>query len=506
MGLTRVVIKNGAKGYISGVPDGLDDLNWDNSLSRLSDPFYQLVQPTPLPAPYLVAFNPDAAALLGLSPDAAVRTDFLPSLNGERTMPATRPLATVYAGHQFGVWVPELGDGRAILLGEVIGPDHRRWDVQLKGSGPTRFSRMGDGRAVLRSTIREYLGAEAMHGLGIPSTRSLAILGSDAPVYREQVETAAVLVRLAPTHVRFGSFELFASRGMTEAVARLADYVIDMHFAHLLMLPAAERYAAWYREVIDRTARLMAAWTAAGFTHGVMNTDNMSILGLALDYGPFGWMDGYDRGFIPNHSDHGGRYAFDQQPRIGLWNCARLGEALASLVSEEAAIAALESYRATFEHEMDRLMRAKLGLATTEPGDIALVADMLGMLHDTRTDYTRFFRALSRYAAGKGASLRAEVGDGERLDAWLARYTQRLLREDSVDAARHAQMLRANPRYVLRNWMAQEAIAKAQDGEFGLIEELRVLLATPFDEHSEAERYAAIPPKWANEIALSCSS
>lgn len=488
------------------MPKPLESLRWDNSFARLPEGFYQRVRPSALPDPYLVAFNREAAALLDLDPAEALNPAFVAAINGDLAVPGTDPLAAIYAGHQFGVWVSELGDGRAILLGEVIGRGHGRWDIQVKGAGPTRYSRMGDGRAVLRSTIREYLGGEAMHGLGIPTTRSLAIVGSNAPVYRERVETAALLVRLAPTHVRFGSFELLASREMTDAVAQLADYVIDMHFTHLLTLPVAQRHAAWYREVIDRTARLMAAWTAAGFTHGVMNTDNMSILGLSLDYGPYGWMDAYDRGFIPNHSDSGGRYAFAQQPRIGLWNCARLAEALHSLVSEEEAIAALESYRTSFETEMDRLMRAKLGLSTSEADDVQIVADLLGLLNDGRVDYTRFFRALSTWAAGRAGAVHAEVADRARLDGWLAQYAQRLLREDSDDDVRHARMLRANPKYVLRNWMAQEAIEKAESGSYGMIEELRLLLATPFDEHEGMERFGSGPPKGMPEIVVSCSS
>jgi hypothetical protein len=499
----------------------LEDLRWDNSFARLPETFYQQVQPAPLPHPRLVAFNPDVATLLDLSPAEAARPEFLAAFNGELALPGIRPIAAIYAGHQFGVWVPELGDGRAILLGEVINARHERWDVQVKGAGLTRFSRMGDGRAVLRSTVREYLGAEAMHGLGVPTTRSLAIIGSDEPVYREQVETGAILVRVAPTHVRFGSFEVFASRGQYDAVRQLADYVIDLHFTHLLTLPVAERYTAWYREVIDRTARLMAAWTATGFAHGVLNTDNMSILGISLDYGPYGWMDNYERGFIPNHSDPAGRYAFDQQPRVGLWNCARLGEALLSLLDDaspgaargQSVMAALESYRSTFESEMDRLMRGKLGLSSAEAGDVGLVADLLSLLHDTRADYTRCFRALSRYAPGDESRrtpgeepLRAEVADTERLTAWLTRYAQRLMRNDVDDRTRRDRMLRANPKFVLRNWMAQEAITNAEAGNYAQIEELRCLLKTPFDEHETLERYAERPPAWAREIAVSCSS
>ncbi len=311
----------------------LDSLQWDNSYARLPGAFFERVAPTPLPDPYLVAFNRDAAELLDLDEAEATNPEFLAALNGDRVLSGSTPIAAIYAGHQFGVWVPQLGDGRAILLGEVVTDQHARWDIQLKGSGPTRFSRMGDGRAVLRSTIREYLAGEAMHALGIPTTRSLAIFGSSAPVYRERVETAAVLVRLAPTHVRFGTFQLFASRGQHDAVAQLADYVIEYHFPHLLKLPASARYAAWYAEVVDRTARMIARWTAVGFSHGVMNSDNMSILGLTLDYGPYGWLDGYDRGFICNHTDEIGRYAFDQQPKVGLWNCARLGESILTLIS-----------------------------------------------------------------------------------------------------------------------------------------------------------------------------
>jgi uncharacterized protein YdiU (UPF0061 family) len=489
------------------VPGTLTDLRWDNTFARLPDAFFERVDPTPLPEPYLVAVNPDVAASLDLDPALLTGPEFLDALN-RGSLPGAEPLAAIYAGHQFGVWVPQLGDGRAILLGEVVNKRHERWDIQLKGAGMTRFSRMGDGRAVLRSTIREYLGGEAMHGLGIPTTRSLAIIGSDAPVYREDTETAALLVRVAPTHVRFGSFEVFASRAQHDAVKRLADYVIDSHFPHLLALPVPGRYVTWFREVVERTARLMANWMAVGFTHGVMNTDNMSILGFSLDYGPYGWLDEFERGFIPNHSDPAGRYAYDQQPKVGLWNCVRLGEALLSLMSEEEVVGALNSYRDAFETELDRLMRAKLGLASPDPGDIVLVADLLGLLHDTKADYTRFFRALSRYAHGDAApvALRAEVADADRLAEWRRRYDERLTAEHSNDAERHERMLRSNPKFVLRNWMAQEAITNAQARNYAPIEQLRQLLATPFDEHPELERFAERPPEWAKGIALSCSS
>lgn len=495
--------------YFLGVPHPLAALRWDNSFARLPEAFYQRVAPAPLPDPHLVAFSPDAAALLDLDPAAATTAEFLAVMSGGERLATMDPLAAIYAGHQFGVWVPELGDGRAILLGEVLTSDHARWEVQLKGAGMTRFSRMGDGRAVLRSAIREYLASEAMAGLDIPTTRALGVMGSALPVYRERVERAAVLVRLAPTHVRFGSFELFASRGMRAQVHELADYVITLHFPQFLPLPAAERYAAWYREVVDRTARLMAQWTAVGFAHGVMNSDNMSILGLTLDYGPYGWLDRYDPGFVCNHTDHAGRYAFDQQPRVGLWNCSRLGEALASLVEETAALTALESYRGTYEAAIDALLRAKLGLHRAEATDLTLQGDLFQLLQRTGADYTRCFRALSHFDATNPRSRHAlldEIGDGSALDAWLRRYSMRLEAEGSVVAARQERMLAINPKFVLRNWIAQEVIERAEAGNFELIETVRGVMARPFDEHPRWERFAAAPPEGMAPIVVSCSS
>ncbi len=488
---------------------GLDALNWRNSFAALPEAFYQRVAPTPLPDPYLVAFNPDAAELIGLDPAAGRSGEFIAAINGDRSIEGAQPLAAIYAGHQFGVFVPQLGDGRAILLGEVENPRHEHWEIQVKGAGPTRFSRMGDGRAVLRSTIREYLASEAMHGLGIPTTRALAIVGSDYPVYRERTETAAVLVRMAPTHVRFGSFELFASRRMAAELRQLADYVIAHDFPEFLALPDVTRYAAWYREVVTRTARLMAQWTAAGFAHGVMNTDNFSITGATMDYGPYGWLDTYDPTWICNHSDHTGRYAFDQQPIVGLWNCARLGEALHGLVEEEPALDALAEYRTTFEGVMRELLSRKLGLATAREDDPSIATGFLELLYDTRADYTRSFRALSRYDGAAPASrtaLLGEIDDAPRLDAWLAAYDARLVAERSAAPERHMRMLATNPKFVLRNWLAQDAIANAETRNYDRITEVWNVLRAPFDEHSAFEHLAATPPAWAGKIEVSCSS
>lgn len=477
--------------------------------AALPERFHAPVEPTPVPDPYLVAWNPRVAADLALPEAPPLPAELLDLFAGNRVPPGATPTAAAYAGHQFGVWVSELGDGRAIILGDLIDRRHQPQELQLKGAGLTRWSRMGDGRAVLRSTIREYLASAAMEGLGIPTTRALAIVGSDLPVYRERTETAAVLARTAPTHVRFGTFEYFAARRMDTERALLADWVIERFFPELLRLPIGDRYHEWYQEIVTRTARLMAMWTAAGFSHGVMNTDNFSILGLTIDYGPFGWLDAYDPTHICNHSDHSGRYAFSQQPRVGLWNCARLGEALHPLVTETAARATLEGYAATYESEVFTLMRRKLGLSLPEESDIELVGDFLDLLRTTGSDYARSLRALSswdRADAVSDAALRVEIPDGATLDAWLARYTVRLEAESRSAADRHAAMRAVNPRYVLRNWVAEEAIRNAETRNFARIDEVRRLLDAPFDEHPGSERFAEGPPEWASGLEVSCSS
>lgn len=473
----------------------LDHLPFDNSYARLNPAFYEVVDPTPIPDPYLVAFNPDAAALIDLDPQEGGNPALLEYLGGARRFPGAEPIAQLYAGHQFGVWVPQLGDGRAILLGEVIGRGGGPWDLHLKGAGQTRFSRHGDGRSVLRSAVREYLASEALAGLGIPTTRALAIVGSNLPVYRERPETAATLLRMAPSHVRFGTFQLFASRGEEERVRELADYVLERHFPELAGTP--ERHRRFYGEVCRRTARLMARWMAVGFAHGVMNSDNMSILGLTLDFGPFGFLDDYDSGFICNHTDTSGRYAFDQQPMIGMWNCARLGEALFSILPLQEAQAELDTYWKAFGSEYARLMRAKLGLRTEQADDGVLLRDLLTLLQADRADFTGFFRRLSSLAT---------LGRSEAWSAWSARYTTRLSTEGTDAGERGRVMATVNPKFVLRNWIAQEAIERAEAGDFKLIEELRLLFSTPFEEHPGMERFAEPPGPGARHLEVSCSS
>lgn len=480
----------------------INALAFDNRFARLPPVFYRKVDPTPLPAPYLVSVSDDAALLLDLDRTETRSERFLNMLAGNLVPPGAEPLAMLYAGHQFGTFVPQLGDGRAILLGEIVNAKRERWTLQLKGAGETPFSRTADGRAVLRSTIREYLCSEAMHALGIPTTRALGIAGADEPVYRETPETAAVLLRLAPSHVRFGSFEVFYHRREHENLKQLADHVIEEHFPQFLGTPNA--YEQFLIEVVERTARLIAQWQAVGFCHGVMNTDNMSILGLTLDYGPFGFMEAFNPGHICNHSDDQGRYAYENQPYIGLWNCSRLAQALTPLIDAEKCNAALARYESAFMEKHAALMRAKLGLAQAMDGDDTLINDLLALLAQHGTDYTIFFRTLS---GGDLNVVRDLMIDRAAFDAWTTRYVSRLKAESSNDAQRRGRMLAVNPKYVLRNHLAQAAIEKAEkQKDFSEIDRLLALLQHPFDEQPAFEAYAAPPPDWAKGIEVSCSS
>ena len=480
-----------------------ETLPFANSFAALPPIFYSVVAPTPLPQPALISFNADVAELIGLDANQAQHPLAADYLCGNTLLPATRPLAALYAGHQFGHYVQQLGDGRAILLGEL----NNGWEIQLKGAGPTPYSRGSDGRAVLRSTIREYLCSEAMHGLGIPTTRALSIVASPQPVYREQIESAAVLTRVSQSFVRFGSFEVFFYRGQKDALRTLADYVIARHYPDLV--DAADKYPRFLREIVLNTARLMAHWQAVGFAHGVMNTDNMSILGLTLDYGPFGFLDTYNPGFICNHSDESGRYAFDQQPDVGAWNLTRLAQALTPLMEIDAAKAALAIYPSAYATHYIDLMSAKLGL---QPGQdtVPLITALLDLLHTNQLDYTIFFRALCDFDAAPdalNAALRDQFIDRAGFDVWAADYRAHLATQHSNDAERAVAMKRANPKYILRNHLAEIAIRKARDeADFSEVNRLHALLRQPFDEHPEMHAYAAAPPDWASRISVSCSS
>ncbi|MDJ0740868.1 MAG: YdiU family protein [Gammaproteobacteria bacterium] len=492
----------------------LSRLRFRNTFAALPEGFHARVTPTPLRGTHLASVSPAAAGLLGLGDQALADPELLDWLSGRRPHADAASLAMCYAGHQFGHYVPQLGDGRAIVLGEVDGADGGHWELQLKGAGLTPFSRDGDGRAVLRSSIREYLCSEAMHALGIPTTRALCLFGSDETVYRERVERGALLLRMAPSHVRFGSFEVFFYRQQFQQLRELADYVIDHDFPALRDDPRP--YLALLREVVQRTAALIAQWQLVGFAHGVMNTDNMSILGLTLDYGPFGFLDAYEPGFVCNHSDHHGRYAFDRQPSIGLWNLTCLAQAMLPLLDAddgdaavEQATDALAAYEPTLVAAYAAGLRAKLGLRDAHVDDQALGADLLALMAAGRVDYTNLFRdlaAVASAAAAPPAALRDRFVDRAGFDAWLVRYRERLRRDGVADAERAAAMRRVNPRYVLRNYLAQQAIAQAEQGDYAELDRLLALLARPYDEQPGMQAYAAEPPDWGRALEISCSS
>jgi uncharacterized protein YdiU (UPF0061 family) len=483
-------------------------LRWSPGCAGLGEDFHTALSPSPLPNPRLVALSEPLARDLGLEPAALRAREAVEAFTGARPLAGTRPVATVYSGHQFGVWAGQLGDGRALLLGEAdtpLGPQ----EIQLKGSGRTPYSRMGDGRAVLRSSIREFLASEAMHALGIPTTRALMLTASPQPVLREEVETAAVVTRVAPSFLRFGHFEHFAAQGQHTQLRQLADFVIDRYYPQVR---ASERwggnvYAAWLEQVSERTAHLLARWQAVGFCHGVMNTDNMSILGLTIDYGPFQFMDAFVPGHVCNHSDSGGRYAYNRQPNIAYWNLFCLGQALLPLIEDsDVALAALESYKSVYPQALLTQLGQKLGLAGADEADRPLVDDLLRLLADGAVDWSIFWRRLSRHAAGGPADLVRDLFiDRAGFDAWLGRWQERLSRETGTDPGQ--RMLAVNPQFVLRNHLGELAIRQAREGDDAGVHRLLSLLQRPYtDDPLHDEVYAGFPPTWAASIEISCSS
>lgn len=504
-------------------------LGWINRYTRLGAPHAYALPGDAPPEPRWLIRSERTAALLGWPTDWWQAPGALEAFSAGIPWPGMQPAATAYSGHQFGNWAGQLGDGRALLLGEIATPNGPH-EIQLKGSGLTPFSRMGDGRAVLRSSIREYLCSEAMAALGIPTTRALALVGSPLPVHRETIETAAVVTRVAPSFLRFGHFEHFCHHNRHDALRRLFDFVLDHHYPQLKEAP--EPAAALLAEVSRRTAELLADWQAVGFCHGVMNTDNMSILGLTIDYGPFGFLDAFDPGHICNHSDHGGRYAYARQPNVAYWNLHALAQALVPLVQDPDSLRdALQPYRDQFPAAIQQRMRAKLGLRDEQPGDAVLCDDFLRLLDAGRIDYTIALRRLGRFqidaaseAVGAAGGIgRWPVNDVLRrlfetssstdprdqtaaFDAWAERYAARLRTEDSRDAERAARMDRINPKYVLRNHLAQQAISRAERGDLDELHRLARVLERPFDEQPEHAVYADFPPDWAGGLAISCSS
>ncbi|HET8707325.1 MAG TPA: YdiU family protein [Pseudomonadales bacterium] len=483
----------------------LETLNFDNSFARLDERFYTKLQPTALHAPYLVSFSEDVAELIGLDANEKNRQAFVDYFSGQRLLPGSEPLAMVYSGHQFGAYNPQLGDGRGLLLGEVRTATGEKWDLHLKGAGITPYSRQGDGRAVLRSCIREYLCSEAMHFLGIPTSRALCVIGSKHPVRRETVEPGATLLRVAPSHIRFGSFEYFFYTQQYDLLNQLLDYTITHNFSEYKN--NSDKVSLFLQDVVKRTARLIAKWQAAGWAHGVMNTDNFSVLGITFDYGPFGFLDDYQSGYICNHSDYHGRYAFDQQPNIGLWNLNAFAHTLSPFLDQADIRSALKQYEPELVEEFSQLIRAKLGLQLAHPDDQALVFDLFELMESNAVDYTIFFRRLCAFKQNElNEAIRDLFLNREAFDQWAQRYTQRLAHEQSQDAERSERMRRVNPKYILRNYLAQQAIEKAHQGDFSEVESLHRCLRRPFDEAPEFEHYAAFPPDWGKKLEISCSS
>lgn len=478
-------------------------LTWNNSFAQLGTDFYTRLRSQPLPDPYWVGRSRGMARELGLDAAWLESQEALQALAGNSILPGSEPLASVYSGHQFGVWAGQLGDGRALLLGEIDTP-HGPQEIQLKGAGKTPYSRMGDGRAVLRSSIREFLCSEAMHGLGIPTTRALCVAGSDAAVRREEIETAAVVTRTAPSFIRFGHFEHFSYNDQHGQLKVLADYVIDRFYPACREAP--QPYASLLEAVSEKTAHLMAAWQAVGFCHGVMNTDNMSILGLTIDYGPFQFLDAFDPGHICNHSDTQGRYAYNKQPNMAYWNLFCLGQALLPLIEDqEQALAALEPYKTVFPEALQARMLAKLGLPDVRADDKVLVEGTFKLLAANKVDYTIFWRRLNGFTAQSGHEpVRDLFFDRESFNAWALQYSERLAPVDQ--GLRADLMLKNNPKFVLRNHLGEEAIRAAKLKDFSGVDTLLALLQAPFDEHPGHDNFAAFPPDWAASIEISCSS
>ncbi|WAH53141.1 YdiU family protein [Pseudescherichia vulneris] len=465
--------------------------------------FYTSLSPTPLRNARLLWHNAALAQELGV-PEALFAPEQGAGVwGGETLLPGMSPLAQVYSGHQFGVWAGQLGDGRGILLGEQLLADGKTVDWHLKGAGQTPYSRMGDGRAVLRSTIRESLASEAMHYLGIPTTRALAIATSDTPVARETTEQGAMMMRIAESHLRFGHFEHFYYRREPEKVRQLADFAIRHYWPHLA--DESDKYVLWLRDVVARTATLIAQWQAVGFAHGVMNTDNMSILGLTIDYGPYGFLDDYQPGFICNHSDYQGRYRFDNQPAVGLWNLQRLAQTLSPFIDVDTLNSMLDEYQQVLLTQYGKLLRSKLGLFTEQRGDNELLNALFALMAREGSDYTRTFRMLSATEQHSASSpLRDEFIDRGAFDTWFSDYRARLQSEKIDDAERQRRMKEVNPALVLRNWLAQRAISDAEKGDTQELERLHQALRDPFSDRSDD--YVSRPPDWGKHLEVSCSS
>jgi len=474
----------------------LNELKVTNPYLALDAACYERVSPDPLRKPYLIHANNNVAKTFNIDESELQTEMFVKFLNGEHTVEGSDTFAMCYAGHQFGYFVPRLGDGRAINIGTID-----EYHLQLKGAGVTEYSRNGDGRAVLRSSIREYLMSEAMQGLSIPTTLCLGLIGSEHDVRREKIEQGAIACRVSTSWVRFGTFEYYASQGMFKELEALADYVIEESFQHLVGRDDA--YTMFFNDVVVITARLMAQWMSVGFNHGVMNTDNMSIAGLTIDYGPYAFLDDFRHDHICNHTDVDGRYSYENQPSIAKWNLQALMKALTPLTTVEKMERSMVMYEKIYLRYLHYYMCKKLGLEGTMEGDPELIDDMFDMLESLHVDYTLFMRTLSHYEGDRKALLATGLYH-EPMNAWLDRYDERIKHLDTTE--RKKQMLASNPKYVLKNYMLQEAIDAAEKGDFSVVDNLFKLAQNPFDEHPEFEKWAGATPDAFKNQKLSCSS
>ena len=468
-----------------------------HNFSELPEEFYTLQDWQGFNNPKIVIENHVMKKALGM--EDTDHQELLKIFNGTRKIDSLKPLSMVYSGHQFGQYVEQLGDGRGLLLAQ-INSNEGLLDIHLKGAGKTPYSRFGDGRAVLRSVIREYLCGEAMHALSIPTSRALMIIGSDEMVIREKSESAAMLVRTSKTHIRFGSFEYFHYNNKPEHVKALADFCIDSYPQYFSRTTNA--YEDFFRVIVKETANMIAHWQACGFNHGVMNTDNMSILGETFDYGPYGFMEDYNPNHVCNHSDHQGRYAFKNQPYIGLWNCSALGHALSSLISEESQGEILQTYEAIFQDTLAELYRKKLGLDLAKPEDATLIQGLLDIMESEKLDYTNTFRNLTQALAEENSpELQSEISK-----SWVVSFLERHSKETLSKDKRLKLMNQVNPKFILRNYMAQEAIEAAEVNDFSKLETLMIVITQPYEELIEHEKFANKSPIWAKDLEISCSS
>jgi uncharacterized protein YdiU (UPF0061 family) len=484
---------------------------FDNSFASAMEGFYVPWKGARAPAPAMVKFNHDLAAELGLDSTALAGETGAAIFSGTEAPTGASPLAMVYAGHQFGQFSPQLGDGRALLIGEVIDRNGQRRDIHLKGSGPTPFSRRGDGKAVLGPVLREYLIGEAMHALGIPTTRALAAVTTGESIEREGYEPGAVLARVAASHLRVGTFQFFAARGEVEKVRQLADYAIARHDPDLAGDPA--RYLAFFGHVVERQARLIARWMLAGFVHGVMNTDNMTISGETIDYGPCAFIDDYDPEAVFSSIDRGGRYAYGNQPGIAQWNLARLGETLLPLINaadpEKAVAEATEvlgRFPAHYQHAWLAGMRLKLGLTGEGAGDLDLAVDLEKLMAAHQPDYTALFRGLADLADGKAEQDIPAIFTTDEGKAWLARWRERLGRENRPPAEHRAAMNGVNPLYIPRNYLVEAALRDAGNGDLTAFDRLLEALQQPYTERAGFENIAAPPPPGTPKCRTFCGT